>query len=105
MTKQNASRPSDTVPMTRVAQPLVSGLLLTIGESTFPEARAALQRQSVSLHRIVVIENVRPFSEAFNQGVSKVDTPFFVQCDADMMLNENCVEVLFSKMTPETGMV
>jgi hypothetical protein len=83
----------------------ITGLLLTVGESTFPAAYAALLQQNVPLHEIVLIENIRPFSRAFNQGVSKIKTPFFIQCDADMILDENCVEVLLSQMASDTAMV
>lgn len=86
-------------------QPAVSALLLTIGESTVAEAHEALRRQTLSLQQILVVENVRPFAKAFNEGVSRIRTPFFIQCDADMMLDENCVEFLASKMTARTGMV
>ncbi len=87
-------------------EPLVSALLLTIGESTTANAREGLRRQTVPLHEnLVVVENIHPFSNAFNQGVSRIGSPFFIQCDADMILDENCVEVLLSKMTDRTGMV
>ena len=86
-------------------QPNVSALLLTIGESTTAEAHHSLLNQSAPLHQILVIENQRPFSSAFNLGLSSVTAEFFVQCDADMILDPNCVEVLISRMKPETGMV
>ena len=87
-----------------VDQPLVSALLLTIGESTTASAREGIRRQTIPLQEIVV-ENIQPFSNAFNQGVVRIRTPFFLQCDADMLLDENCVEVLLSKMAERTAMV
>lgn len=86
-------------------RPLVSALLLTIGEKTFEAAYDALKKQTIPFHQIVVIKNVSPFSSAFNEGVSKITTPFFIECDADMILDRNCAEVLMSKITPTTGMV
>jgi hypothetical protein len=83
----------------------VSGLLLTIGEKSFPSSYQALKNQTAPLQELIVIRNVSPFSKAFNDGVTAVKTPFFIQCDADMILDPNCAEVLFSKMNDRTGMV
>lgn len=83
----------------------VSALILTIGESSFKEARQSLLDQSLPLEEIVVVENVSPFSEAFNQGAGRIKTPFFIQCDADMLLDANCVEILLSQMREKTAIV
>ncbi len=87
------------------ARPQVTALLLTIGETTFQGVRDAVERQTTPFDDVVVVENVSPFTSAFNEGVSRIKTPFFVQCDADMVLDSTCLEVLLSHVAPKTGMV
>jgi hypothetical protein len=69
------------------------------------EAIAALRRQSLPPDEIVMVEGVSPFSRALNEGASRVVTPFFVQVDADMILDPDCLHELRSKMKPGVGMV
>lgn len=83
----------------------VSAVILTIGEDSFSDAHLALEKQSVSFREIIVIKNISPFSSAFNEGVNKVKTEFFLQCDADMLLDEDCLEKLLSLMKKEVGIV
>ena len=83
----------------------VSAVLLSSGEPTKDEAIEALGRQSLPPDEIVVIEGVSPFSRALNEGASRVATPFFVQVDADMILDPDCLHELRSKMKPGVGMV
>lgn len=83
----------------------VSALVLTIGEPSFQHAHQSLLDQSIQLKDIVVVENLSPFSQAFNHGVSQIKTPFFIQCDADMVLDAKCVEILLSKMREKTAIV
>lgn len=87
------------------ARPQVSALLLTIGETTFQETLQAVERQTIPFDEVVIVENVSPFGSAFNEGVSRIKTPFFVQIDADMVLDPTCLAVLLSHVGPKTGMV
>ena len=81
----------------------VTAIVLTIGEETTDRAIESLRRQSLLPREIIVIENVSPFHIALNQGVSKVKTDFFIQVDADMILDENCLEDLRECMTEGVG--
>lgn len=83
----------------------VSALLLSLGEPTTQCAHRALLNQTVALDRIVRIEGVSPFSKAFNLGVSRISTEYFLQCDADMVLKPECVEVLLDAMACEYALV
>lgn len=83
----------------------VSAVLLTIGEATTSKALAALQQQTYPIAEIIIVHNKSPFSMAFNDGVAQVQTPFFIQCDADMILDSDCVAVLMQEMKGNAGLV
>ena len=83
----------------------ISAIFLSLGEATRPQALAALQEQTTPLQSIHTIDDVRPFSRAFNQGASLVQTPFFLQCDADMILEPRAVATLAAAMRPEVAVV
>jgi len=72
----------------------VTGLVLSIGEKTTQRAIQSLERQTTPPKEIVLIENVFPFHKAMNEGVSRINTPFFIQCDADMVLDPDCIETM-----------
>jgi len=57
------------------------------------------------LKEIIIVQNVIPFYKAFNTGVSKVTSEFFVQVDSDMILDETCLEDLRACMSQDVGMV
>jgi hypothetical protein len=101
----SSGSPNQQSPTAIEPQPGISALLLTIGEPTTAEAHQALQNQTLPLQQISIIKNERPFSSAFNLGVSSIESEFFIQCDADMILDPNCAEVLLSRMNDQTGMV
>jgi hypothetical protein len=83
----------------------VSAVVLSIGEPTTPRALASLQLQTVALRDIIVIRDVRPFHKALNAAVAQVRTRFFVQVDADMILDPLCVAMLRTEMTDDAGIV
>lgn len=87
------------------ARPDVTALMLTIGEPTFERARESVLRQTHPVRDIVVVENVHPFHRAFNAGAQRVRTPFFVQVDSDMILDEDCVENLLARFADGVGSV
>ena len=77
----------------------VTGLVLTIGEETTERAISSLKQQTIPPQDIIVIENVSPFHRAINVGWTRVKTPFFIQCDADMVLDPDCLETMLPSMT------
>lgn len=83
----------------------VSAILLTIGESTTSKAIAALQQQTFPISEIIIVSNNSPFSLALNYGIEQVKTPYFIQCDADMILDPDCVAVLMNEMKENVGLV
>lgn len=83
----------------------VSAVVLSVGEPYAQRAVESLSAQTIPLQKIVVVEHVSPFSRAINEGARQVSTPFFVQVDADMMLDPNCVEILLGHVQNDTGIV
>jgi hypothetical protein len=51
------------------------------------------------------VRGVSPFSHAFNTAVAQVRTPFFIQVDADMILDDTCVADLTRVFTERVGVV
>ncbi len=72
----------------------VTGLVLTVGEPTMKAAIESLRLQTVPCDEIVVVRGITPFHRAMNEGISRIRTEFFVQCDADMVLDPDCVEMM-----------
>jgi hypothetical protein len=83
----------------------ITAVVLSIGEETTARAIESVRRQALPVKEIITVENVSPFYRAFNTGVSKVTTEFFVQVDSDMILDENCVQDLRTCMQEEVGLV
>ena len=83
----------------------VSAVVLTIGEPTTDRAIESINRQSLPVSEIIVVRDEVPFHKALNQGAAQVRTPFFVQVDADMVLDPDCVESLLACAHDNVGEV
>lgn len=81
----------------------VSAVVLTIGEPFVERALASLAAQTVPPGEVIVVENVSPFFRAMNEAAGRVRTPFFVQVDADMILDPTCFEELRAGVRADTG--
>ncbi|MES2176311.1 MAG: glycosyltransferase family A protein [Gemmatimonadota bacterium] len=83
----------------------VTAVVLSVGEPFVQRALGSIAAQTVPVHETIVIENVSPYSRAANEGARRVVTPFFIYVDADMILDEDCVERLLGRMRDDTGIV
>jgi hypothetical protein len=83
----------------------VSAVVLSVGEPCVARAIESLTRQSLPLAEVVRIDHVSPFFRAINEGARRVRTPFFVQVDADMVLDPGCVQTMRESMTDGIGIV
>jgi len=81
----------------------VSAVVLSLGEPFTPRAIASLAAQTLPPHQVILVENVSPFFRAMNAAVPQVTTPFFVQVDADMILDPTCIASLRSAVREDTG--
>jgi hypothetical protein len=68
----------------------VSAVVLSIGEAYTDRALASVRRQTLPAAEVIVVRNVSPFHCALNAGAARVRTPFFVQVDADTILDSTC---------------
>ena len=83
----------------------VTAVILTIGEATTQRAIESVHSQSLKPCKIIIIENVSPFHVAMNQAIEKVKSDFFVEVDADMVLDKYCFAILRKCMEPQLGIV
>lgn len=81
----------------------VGALVLTLGERSTAGALASVRSQSLSISEVVVIEGVRPFHRALNAGAERMTAPFFLQVDADFVLDCDCARILREAMEPDLG--
>jgi len=64
-----------------------------------------LRDQTLQPKETIVIRDTRPFHRAMNAGAARVTTPFFVQVDADMILDSDCIATMRSAIRDNTGLV
>jgi len=78
---------------------------LSIGEDYTERAIASVQRQTLPAAEIIVVRGISPFYRALNSGAARVRTAFFIQVDADMILDDTCVEDFRSCVSDGVGIV
>jgi hypothetical protein len=78
--------------------------LITTGEDVEDECRAALERQSRAF-QLEVISDVYPMSAAFQAMPDRCSTPYFLQVDADMVLEPHAVETLHDALRRSSSRV
>lgn len=83
----------------------VTALVLSIGEEYTDRAIASVQRQTLPAAETIVVRGISPFHRALNEGAARVRTPFFIQVDADMILDDTCIEDLRGSMVDGVGIV
>ena len=83
----------------------VSAALITVGEPITARARASIEAQELAACEIITVEGVSPFYRAVNEAARRVSAPYFIQVDADMILDPGCFGVLRGAVGPTTGIV
>jgi hypothetical protein len=83
----------------------VTVVALSLGEPYAERALASAQRQTLPPAATVVVRDVSPFHRALNTGAARVRTPFFVQLDADVILDDTCLAELRALMRDDVSIV
>jgi hypothetical protein len=81
----------------------VGAVVLTLGEPDTDRALASLRLQSLPIDEVAVVKGIRPFHCALNIGAERVGSPFFLQVDADFVLDPDCAATLRNAMAPDVG--
>jgi hypothetical protein len=81
----------------------ITAVALTIGETYLERALASLRRQTLPAAATVIVRGVTPFHRALNSGAAQVRTPFFVQLDADVILDDTCLAQLRALMRDDVA--
>jgi hypothetical protein len=83
----------------------VAAVVLSLGEEYTERAIASLHRQSIPVAEMIVVRGISPFHRAFNHALSRIRTEFFIQVDADMILDDTCLEKLRELISDGVGSV
>ncbi len=83
----------------------ITAVVLSIGEPYTERAIASVHRQTLAADAQIVVRGVAPFHRALNEGAAQVRTPFFVQVDADVVLDDDCFAALHALMAEPIGLV
>jgi hypothetical protein len=83
----------------------VTALVLSLGEDYTSRAIASVRRQTLPVAEIIVVRGISPFHRALNSGAARVRTEFFIQVDADMILDDTCIAELRDCVSDRVGMV
>lgn len=83
----------------------VTVVALSLGERYGERALDSARRQTLAPAEIVVVRDVAPFHRALNAGAARVRTPFFLQLDADVILDRTCLEALRALMRDDASIV
>ena len=65
----------------------VTAVLLSLDEPTAAASRASVEAQTLRPTETIEIHGIRPFHRAWNLAAERVRTPYFLQVDADMILD------------------
>lgn len=83
----------------------VTALVLTLSEDYTERAITSVGRQALPAAEVIVVRGVSPFHHAFNSGLSRIRTEFFIQVDADMILDDTCIADLRRCVSDNVGIV
>ena len=72
--------------------------LITCGEnSNYNACIDALKKQTVKFN-LEIIKDFAPMSKAFQEMLNRCKTKYFIQCDGDMILEKNAIEIMYNEI-------
>lgn len=81
----------------------VSAIVLTVGEKSTHKAIHSIRNQTLQPVETIIIKDKIPFHNAMNEGIKKIKSRFFIQVDADFILDNKCIELLRRSMLPNVA--
>src|SRR5688572_27393249 len=102
--RYRVTRSSSGLSRKRSGMASLSAVVLSIGEPYTDRAIASVERQSLAPRQVLVVRHQIPFHKALNFGAAQVTGEYFVQVDADMILDSDCFEKLHACMEKNVGL-
>lgn len=77
-------------------------LLKSQDNINLPNVLEALKNQSVTF-KFEVIENVKPLGAALQEMIVRCKTPYYIQCDEDMVLNSEAINTMYKSIKDDNN--
>src|SRR2546423_3650666 len=78
----------------------IAAVRRALDEPTIAASRASVEAQTLRPVETIEIHGIRPFHRAWNVAAGRVRAPYFLQVDADMILDPVCLERLRAGVSP-----
>jgi glycosyltransferase involved in cell wall biosynthesis len=72
-------------------------LLSSQNNINLPNVMEGLKNQSVTF-KFEVIENIKPLASALQEMIIRCKTPYYIQCDEDMVLNSEAINTMYNSI-------
>jgi MoaA/NifB/PqqE/SkfB family radical SAM enzyme len=82
----------------------VTVFVITIGDINYNDCIKALESQSCSF-TLDIIKDYYPMSKAFQEMLNRVQTPYYIQVDEDMILRPNAVLEMYNFITNSSSIM
>jgi hypothetical protein len=77
----------------------ISAIVITVDPNPLYErCLASVRAQSIMPHTIEIVRNEMPASKASQVGLERIETPYYLSVDGDMVLHPTCIERLYFEM-------
>lgn len=77
---------------------MIEALLISVDEPQLERCLESIKNQTVPFSNLVHINNIQPYSSAYNEGISKLKDDWFTVINGDHILHLNAVEKITSKI-------
>lgn len=83
--------------MTNLSNRLTVFLITSGKDPNYQACLNALKNQDCKF-KLNVIRDIRPMSKAFQEMLDRCTTPYYIQCDSDMILNRNAIKFMYDNI-------
>jgi glycosyltransferase involved in cell wall biosynthesis len=81
--------------MNNLSNKLTVFVLVTEERENYRVCLEALNKQTVSF-KLDIVKNIYPMSKAMQEPINRCKTPYFIQCDEDIILNPTAIETMYN---------